>query len=207
MFKVRILKRLIKLKVLQVFWYSDMFQALIEIHAKIQGLKALWQSHFFLKVSGERQKKKDTSLSVVGPVVHTATFNYKIISYQRKFRNLTSDYIESCRWRSVNQEMWSRTCDTTEMCEMKKFWRVGIARNAVCFHSFAGSENQFLKTGGCGGSAAQNVAKICTTLWRESGSEVKIVDKNWHDQSTFWSSTPQNLHLAVARERFGNQNR
>ena len=33
---------------------------------------------------------------------------------QRKFRNLTSDYTESCCWRSV-QEMWSRRCDTAEM--------------------------------------------------------------------------------------------
>ena len=46
--------------------------------------------------------------------------------YQRKFRNLTSDYTESCRWRSVNQEMWSRRCDTAEMCDMR-IWRVGIA--------------------------------------------------------------------------------
>ena len=40
------------------------------------------------------------------------------------------------------------------------------------------------KTGGCGGSAAQDVAKICTTLWRESDSEVKIV-KNWRCRGTF----------------------
>ena len=58
--------------------------------------------------------------------------------YQRKFRNLTSDYTESCCWRSVNQEMWSRRCDTAEMCDMR-FWRVGSARNAVFFHSFVAS--------------------------------------------------------------------
>ena len=34
---------------------------------------------------------------------------------------------------------------------------------------------QLLKTGGCRGSAGQDVAKICTTLWPESDSEVKSV--------------------------------
>ena len=58
--------------------------------------------------------------------------------YQRKFRNLTSDYTESCCWRSVNQEMWSRRCDTAEMCDIR-IWRVGSARNAVFFHSFVAS--------------------------------------------------------------------
>ena len=33
------------------------------------------------------------------------------------------------------------------------------------------------KDGSCGGSAAEDVAKLCTTLWRESISEVKIVLK------------------------------
>ena len=152
-------------------------------------------------------------------VQYTATYKYTIIyckicqnmfllvsRYQMTFRNLTSDYTESCRWRSVNQEMWSRRCDTAETCEMRRFWRVGIARNVVFFHSFMAlpSESQLLKTGGCGGSAAQDVAKICTTLWREGGSEFKIV-WNWHDRGTFWSSRRQNLHLAVAPERFGSQ--
>ena len=57
------------------------------------------------------------------------------IFHQRKFRNLTSDYTESCCWRSVNQEMRSRRCDTAEMWDMR-IWRVGSARNAVFFHSF-----------------------------------------------------------------------
>ena len=56
---------------------------------------------------------------------------------QRKFRNLTSDYTESCCWRSWSQEMWSRRCDTAEMWDMR-IWRVGSARNAVFFHSFVG---------------------------------------------------------------------
>ena len=39
------------------------------------------------------------------------------------------------------------------------------------------------KNGSCGGSAAQDVDKICTTLWCESDLEVKIV-KNWQARST-----------------------
>ena len=58
--------------------------------------------------------------------------------YQRKFGNLTSDYTESCCWRSWNQEMWSRRCDTAEMWDMR-IWRVGSAQNAVFFHSFVAS--------------------------------------------------------------------
>ena len=42
------------------------------------------------------------------------------------------------------------------------------------------------KNGSCGGSAAQDVAKICTTRAREHDLEVKIV-KNWHVRSTFGS--------------------
>ena len=64
---------------------------------------------------------------------------------------------------------------------MRRFWRVGIAQNALyfysCFCGFAGSELQLLNTGGCGGSAAQDVAQFCTALWRESGLEAKIVKK------------------------------
>ena len=41
------------------------------------------------------------------------------------------------------------------------------------FRGFAGSESQLLKTGGRGGSAAKDVAKICTTLWRESDSKIE----------------------------------
>ena len=106
------------------------------------------------------------------------------------------------------------------------------------FCGFAGAERQFLKTGGRGGSAAQDVAKICTTpaserairkskslkteslgavfeieirkIWtalrRESDSEVKTV-KNWEPRGGFRNRDPQNLHPAVARERFGSQNR
>ena len=58
--------------------------------------------------------------------------------YQRKFRNLTSDYTESCCWRSVNQQMWLRRCDIAEMWDMR-IWRVGSARNAVFYHTFVTS--------------------------------------------------------------------
>ena len=64
---------------------------------------------------------------------------------QRKFRNLTSDYTESCCWRSVNQEMWSRRCDTAEMWDMR-IWRVGSARNAVFFHSFVASPTRKVRS-------------------------------------------------------------
>ena len=40
------------------------------------------------------------------------------------------------------------------------------------------------KNGSCGGPTAEDVAKICTTLWRESDLEVKIV-KNGHARSAF----------------------
>ena len=42
------------------------------------------------------------------------------------------------------------------------------------------------KNGSCGGSAAQDVGKICTTPARESDLEVKIV-KNSQARSTFGS--------------------
>ena len=42
------------------------------------------------------------------------------------------------------------------------------------------------KNGSCGGSAAQDVAKICTTPARKSDLEVKIV-KNWRARGTFGS--------------------
>ena len=69
---------------------------------------------------------------------------------------------------------------------------------------FAGSESQLLKTGGCGGPAAQDVAKICTTLWRESGLEVKIV-KDWEDRTTFssWASRAIWKSKSLKTGRFG----
>ena len=63
---------------------------------------------------------------------------YININHQRKFRNLTSDYTESCCWRSDNQQMWSRRCDIAEMWDMR-IWRVGSARNAVFYHTFVAS--------------------------------------------------------------------
>ena len=131
----------------------------------------------------------------------------KSCACQRKFRNLTSDYTESCCWRSVNQETWSRRCDTAEMWDMR-IWRVGIARNAVfsIVLWLRWLRKSAPKNGSCGGSAAPDVAKICTTPARESDLEVNIV-KNSRARGAFGSSSRQNLHHACARARFGNQNR
>ena len=43
------------------------------------------------------------------------------------------------------------------------------------------------------------MSKNCTPLWREVCFEVKML-KNWHSQSTFWSSDVEKLHAAVGRE-------
>ena len=89
----------------------------------------------------------------------------------------------------------------------ERFWRVGIARNAVFFHGFVASKvrkGMVRKARWCEGSAAQDVDKICATPARESDSEVKIV-KNWRCRSTFRSGARQNLHHACPRERFGSQ--
>ena len=111
-----------------------------------------------------------TKLTVAIACCYWSTHISVCVGYsQKKFWNLTSDYNESCRWRSVNREMWSRRCDTAEMCEMR-FWRIGIVRNAVFVHSFM-AESQLLKTGGCGGSAAQDAPKFAPrcgarTIWK-----------------------------------------
>ena len=63
-----------------------------------------------------------------------------------------------------------------DICETyarhKRFWRVGIARNCYVFpqfRGFEGSQSQLRKARWCGGSAAQDGNKICTTPARESG--------------------------------------
>ena len=53
------------------------------------------------------------------------------------------------------------------------------------------------KNGSCGGAAAEDVAKICTTLLRESDLEVKIV-KKWQRRDTLGSSVSENLYHAAA---------
>ena len=117
----------------------------------------------------------------------------------------------------------------------ERFWRVGIARNAVFFHSFgkvssdkrSGAEDRLwkmstkfaprcgakairksksLKRGRLGALFEVEIRKICTALWREGDFEAKIV-KKWQRRDTFGSSASENLHHAVARERFGSQNR
>ena len=93
------------------------------------------------------------------------------------------------------------------------------------------------KYSGVGALFEVQAGKICSTMWRESDLEVKSVKdlhklaasddflkfkpanfaprcgarsqnrKNWRCRSIFSSSRRQNLHHAVARERFGSQNR
>ena len=139
--------------------------------------------------------------------VATAKGNVCMYNYQRKFRNLTSDYTESCCWRSVNQEMWWRRCDTAEMWDMR-IWRVGSARNAV--FSIVLWLRRLEKSGPKNGRVRRicgpRCGKICTTPARQHHLEVKIV-KNWEVRSTFGSWSRQNLHHACAPARFGSQNR
>ena len=94
----------------------------------------------------------------------------------KEFRNLNSDYTESCRRRSVNQEMWSRRCDTAEMCEMRRFWRY------------------------------RNCAECFFIVWwlRRLG---KSAPENGRERRIGCPGCSQNLHHAVARERFGSRNR
>ena len=79
---------------------------------------------------------------------------------------LTSDYTESCR------SLLQHRCLTAEM-----FWRVGIARNAVFFHSFVASKARK------GRSEKRELRRIGCPRCR------------------------QNSHHACARKRFGSQNR
>ena len=70
----------------------------------------------------------------------------------------------------------------------ERFWRVGIARNAVFFRSFVASKARKGRSEKRG-SAEDRLPKMSTKFaprLRESDSEVKIV-KNWHDRSTFGS--------------------
>ena len=100
-----------------------------------------------------------------------------VFSNQRKFRNLTSDYTES--YRQVLQHQ----CLTAEMfystdARHERFWPVRIAGNALFFHSFVASK-----------SLAKSAPK--SEVVRRMGCP----------------RCRQNLHHAVARERFGSQNR
>ena len=153
-----------------------------------------------------------------------------IILHQRKFTNLTSDYTENCRQvlkhRCLTAEMFHNTGAGRE-----GVWRVGIARNALFFQSFVASKARkvsfqkrelrrigsakfaprcgaraiwkpkSLKHRGFGAFFKVELRKICAMLWQESDLEAKVV-KNWQGRGTFGSWAPQNLHHAVARERF-----
>ena len=69
-----------------------------------------------------------------------------------------------------------------------RIWRVGSARNAVFFHSFvaslAGWESQLLRTGGCGGSAAEDAAKFAPrlrarTIWKSKSLKTESSEHFW----------------------------
>ena len=70
----------------------------------------------------------------------------------------------------------------------ERFWRVGIARNAVFFpyfRGFEGSQKQVPKTGVAKDRLPKMSKKFAPRL-RESDLEVEIV-KNWQVRSTFGS--------------------
>ena len=54
------------------------------------------------------------------------------------------------------------------------------------------------KNGSCGGSAAQDAAKMYTTLWRKSDLEVKIV-KDWRCRALFGIQVAE-VRTTAARE-------
>ena len=112
---------------------------------------------------------------------------------QRKFRNLTSDYTERCCWRSLNQEMWSRRCDTAEMRHEDLAGRRCVK---CCVFPWCGKVTSSCWAGG----STQDVA-ICTPL------RARAIWKNWEPRSTFGSWSRQNLHHACAQERVWSQNR
>ena len=107
---------------------------------------------------------------------------------QRKFRNLTSHYTESCCWRSVNQEMWSHRCDTAEMWDMRDVIAQMWYSRDVRYEDLAGRKRAkwcvfsivlWLRWPGKSvpknGRARRIGCSKCTTPARESDSEVKIV--------------------------------
>ena len=68
-------------------------------------------------------------------------------SCQRKFRNLTSDYTGSCR-QVLKHGCWTAEMFYSTDTGHEGFWRVGIARNAVFFHSFVARKVSSEKRGG-----------------------------------------------------------
>ena len=72
-----------------------------------------------------KQKSKDLCMLNVPCLLCLSLCLYY---YQRKFRNLTSDYTESCRWRSVSQKMWSQMWYSRDVTDAIL---AGIAWNAV----------------------------------------------------------------------------
>ena len=84
----------------------------------------------------------------------------------------------------------------------KRFWRVGIARNAVSFHSFVASRARKVSSEKRGG-AAEDVDKICTTPARESNFCEKKAP-SCVVGALLEVELRKNLRRACARERFGS---
>ena len=143
--------------------------------------------------------------------MHYAFINLYIFQFSLKFIFIKEVYkfqlptILKVAARPCSIHVRQQRCFTAQM---RDFWRVGIARNAVFFHSFVawrtpksarGLAKTAPKNGSCEGSAGQDFNKICTTPPRETGLNIKIV-KNWQCLAS-------TLHHACAQDRFGSQNR
>ena len=86
------------------------------------------------------------------------------------FRNLTSDYADSCR------QVLKHRCLTAEMLNSadvghEGFWRVGIARNAVFFHSFMASQARKVSSKKRGG-AEDRLPKMAPKFAPRRGARV-----------------------------------
>ena len=133
---------------------------------------------------------------------------FVIDSVQKKLtkniRNLTSDYTQTCRWRSVSQKMWSRRCDTAEMCDMS-FWRVGIARNAMFFHRFVASPGRKVSSKKRAG-AEDRLLKMSTKLAPRLRARERFGSQNREKTDSLGALLEVEVGkicTACARQRFG----
>ena len=91
----------------------------------------------------------------------------------------------------------------------ERFWRVGIARNVVIFHSFVASKARKGRSEKRGG-AKDRLPKMSTkfaprlrarAIWKSKSLKTRRLG------ALFKVELDKNLHHACARERFGSQNR
>ena len=81
-----------------------------------------------------------------------------------------------------------------------RIWRVGSARNAVFYHcGFAGSKSQVLRTGGRGGSVAQEVTKFAprlraSTIWKSKSLKTDSVGSLLEVEVAKICTTPARQH-------------